>query len=73
MIKLKDNNKVYKILLRNQYGHIKTEKELKILIQSGINNWMKKNPAVGLELNKKSTLELCREFGIITAKWEIKQ
>jgi len=74
MITLHEKNKIYKIYLRVQYSHIKSESEFRAMIKKSIEAY-KNNPQYknyGLELEKKSILEVCRIFGIISKKEEKK-
>lgn len=73
MVTVHENGKTYKVQLRNQYNHIRSEKNFREMIENAIAEWEKKNPKVGESLRKKSIWEVCSWFGITTNKWEVKK
>lgn len=73
MFEVTENGKTYLVGLRKAYAHIRSEKKLRALVESGIKNWETKSPKYAEALRKKSLWEVCSLFGITSAKREVRK
>jgi hypothetical protein len=72
MITVHEGNKTYKVGLRGSYSHIKSEKAFRDLVERGIVQWETRSPEYGKALRSKSIFEVCRIFGIVSKKVQVK-
>lgn len=72
MVIIHENEKKWKVQLRGMYAGVRSEKAFRAMIAKAIETWKKRSLEYGESLEKKPLFEVCRIFGIITAKWEVK-
>lgn len=68
---VREGDAKYRVMLRGCYSQITSEKKLRDAVRRGIDYWQTKNPEYAEALRKKSLFEVCRLFGLITAKWRL--
>jgi len=72
MVKVHENGKIYKVQLRAIFSYIRSERDFRNLIETGITGWEKINSEYAMALRKKSLFEVCSILGITTNKQEVK-
>jgi hypothetical protein len=74
MIIIHENGRVYRVITRGAYSHVKSEARFRRMLENAIASYESRKgygPGYVSALKSKSLWEVCQIFGIITQKWDI--